>query len=224
MLCMIQQVVDALSMPDCVCNTLKQVLHELEALLQNTKHTLNILFNGFQLCTEFHDWRTRYCILVWVSKDWPTMVPAIANEIDTPMNFKDTIHTSRTPRLGVQLTYPFQQVHHSAVGSHYMFVVSGSRMPRRNRLDKLPTIADNFIRNGTKPLLVTKHDFLHGWALIPHKMDAVHASNTAGESPGCVLSHHISVLVVVSWHVYILDLDGVHIGNPLQRNGNEPLH
>ena len=55
----------------------------------------------------------------------------------------------------------------------------------------------------------------HGRASIPRNMDAVHASNTAGETPGCVLSHHMSVVVVVSWHVDIPILDGVHIPNPL---------
>ena len=41
-----------------------EIIQELEALLQNIKQTLNILSNGFQLCTLLHDWRTRYCILV----------------------------------------------------------------------------------------------------------------------------------------------------------------
>jgi hypothetical protein len=82
------------------------------------------------------------------------MVPTIANEIDTPVKFTGTIHTSRTPSLGAQPAIPpFQQVHHSVVGSHYVFVISGSRVPHQNRLDKLPTIADNFICNQTKSLL-----------------------------------------------------------------------
>jgi hypothetical protein len=91
-------------------------------------------------------------------------------------------------------------------------------------LYKLPTIADNVIGNGTKSFLAFKHVFIHGGASIPRNMHTVHASNTTGETPGCVLSHHMLVVVVVSRHVDILMLDRVHIGNPLKKNGDELLH
>ena len=104
-----------------------EVLQEPEPLLQNTEDTLNILSNGFQLCTPFHDWRTRNCILVWVYKDRSTKVSAVANEVDTSMNSSGSICSNSKPRLGVQPAIPFQQVHHSLVGSDNVFVVSGCR-------------------------------------------------------------------------------------------------
>ena len=191
------------------------VLQELEALLQNTEDTLDILSNWFQFGTKFHDCRTRYRILLGVDKDRPTMVPPVANEVDTSMKLTGTIRTCRTPSLGVQPTIPFQQVHHSLVGSDNVFVVSGARVADRNRLNKFSTIANHFISNRTKSLLAFKHVFMHCGASIPHNMDAVHACNTAGKTPGCILSNHMSVLVVVPRHVDILMLDRVHIGNPL---------
>ena len=135
------------------------------------------------------------------------MVPPVANEVDTSMKLADTVHTCRTQRLGVQPAIPFQQVHHSLVGSHNVSAISCSRVADRNRLNKFSTNAKDFIRYRTKSLLALKHVFIHCGASIPRNMDAVHASNTAGETPGCVLSHHMSVVVVVSRHVDILILD-----------------
>ena len=53
-------------------------------------------------------------------------------------------------------------------------------------------------------------------------MDAVQAS--AGEPPGCVISYHVSVvIVVISRHVDIPILDGVHTPNPLHKKRDAAL-